>query len=386
LNKIITIFASNLGVMIQRDIEKLIAKRMFSGKAIVVVGARQIGKTTSLLNLLQSYTDVLLLDGDDRVTRESLNEPSTEQIKNIIGAHKIVFIDEVQRINNIGLTAKIIVDKFKDVQLIMSGSSALDIKNQLSESLTGRKWEYFMYPVTWNELELTDGYIKSLQQLELRLIYGMYPEIIVHPSEEKERLKQLIDSYLYKDLLSFSNIKKPDILEKLLQALALQMGSEVSFNELAQLLNVDKNTIKNYIEILEKGFIIFTLNGFSRNLRNELKFAKKIYFWDNGVRNTIINNFNPLSMRDDKGIIWENFIISERMKKNNYANPFIKSYFWRTTSQQEIDYVEEVDGKITAYEIKWNENAKIKKLSAFTEAYNSDIVVITPKNFRDLLV
>ena len=342
--------------MIQRDIEKLIAKRMFSGKAIVVIGARQIGKTTSLLNLLQSYSNVLLLDGDDRVTRESLNEPSTEQIKNIIGGHKIVFIDEVQRINNIGLTAKIIVDKFKDVQLIMNGSSALDIKNQLSESLTGRKWEYLMYPVTWNELELTDGYIKSLQQLELRLIYGMYPEIIMHPSEEKERLKQLIESYLYKDLLSFSNIKKPDILEKLLQALALQMGSEVSFNELAQLLHVDKNTIKNYIEILEKGFIIFTLNGFSRNLRNELKFAKKIYFWDNGVRNTIINNFNPLSMRDDKGIIWENFIISERMKKNNYANPFIKSYFWRTTSQQEIDYIEEIDGKISAYEIKWNEN------------------------------
>lgn len=372
--------------MIQRDIEKLIAKRMFSGKAIVVIGARQIGKTTSLLNLLQSYTDVLLLDGDDRVTRESLNEPSTEQIKNIIGTHKIVFIDEVQRIHNIGLTAKIIVDKFKDVQLIMSGSSALDIKNQLSESLTGRKWEYFMFPVTWNELELTDGYIKSLQQLELRLIYGMYPEIITHSSEEKERLKQLIDSYLYKDLLSFSNIKKPYILEKLLQALALQMGSEVSFNELAQLLNVDKNTIKNYIEILEKGFIIFTLNGFSRNLRNELKFAKKIYFWDNGVRNTIINNFNPLSMREDKGIIWENFIISERLKKNNYANPFIKSYFWRTTSQQEIDYVEEVDGKITAYEIKWNENAKIKKLSAFTEAYNSEVKIINTKNFRELLV
>jgi len=172
----------------------------------------------------------------------------------------------------------------------------------------------------------------------------------------------------------------------LLQALALQMGSEVSFNELAQLLNVDKNTIKNYIEILEKGFIIFTLNGFSRNLRNELKFAKKIYFWDNGVRNTIINNFNPLSMRDDKGIIWENFIISERMKRNNYANPFIKSYFWRTTSQQEIDYIEEIDGKISAYEIKWNENSKIKKLTLFIDTYNTEVKLIHNKNFRELLV
>lgn len=372
--------------MIVRELENIIAKRMFSGKAIVVIGARQIGKTTSLLHLLQSYQDVLMLDGDDRIVRELLNEPTTEQIRNMLGNHKIVFIDEVQRINNIGLTAKIIVDKCKDIQLLLSGSSAFEIKNQLSESLTGRKWEYFMFPVTWNELELTDGYIKSLQQLEIRLIYGMYPEIITHLAEEKDRLKQLIDSYLYKDLLSFSNIKKPDILEKLLQALALQTGSEVSYNELAQLLHVDKNTIKNYIDILEKGFIIFTLNGFSRNLRNELKFAKKVYFWDNGIRNTIINNFNPLSIREDKGTIWKNFIISERMKRNNYKNPFIKSYFWRTRSQQEIDYVEETDGKLTAYEIKWNEHAKIKKLSSFTEAYNAEIKLIHNKNFRELLI
>ncbi|MDO9633976.1 MAG: ATP-binding protein [Paludibacter sp.] len=371
--------------MIIRDIEKLLTKRMFSGKAIVVIGARQTGKTTSLLNLLQSYSDVLLLDGDDRVVRETLNEPSTEQIKSIVGKHKIVFIDEVQRIPTIGLTAKIIVDKFKDIQLLLSGSSALDIKNQLSESLTGRKWEYLMFPVSWSELEQTEGYIKSLQQLELRLIYGMYPEIITHPSEEKERLKQLIDSYLYKDLLAFSNIQKPEVLEKLLQALAFQTGSEVSYNELAQLLHVDKNTIKTYIEILEKGFVVFTLNGFSRNLRNELKLAKKIYFWDCGIRNAIINNFNPLSIRDDKGVIWENFIISERMKKNNYANPFIKSYFWRTTSQQEIDYIEEVDGKISAYEIKWNESARVKRINAFTDTYKAKIATINRLNFRDLL-
>jgi predicted AAA+ superfamily ATPase len=372
--------------MIIRDIENIVTERMFSGKAIVVIGARQTGKTTSLLNLLQAYPDVLLLDGDDRVVREILNDPGTEQIRSIIGKNKIIFIDEVQRIPTIGLTAKIIVDKFKDIQLILSGSSALDIKNQLSESLTGRKWEYLMFPVTWNELEQTEGYIKSIQQLELRLIYGMYPEIITHPSEEKIRLKQLIDSYLYKDLLAFSNIKKPEILEKLLQALAFQTGSEISYNELAQLLHVDKNTIKTYIEILEKGFVIFTLKGFSRNLRNELKFTKKVYFWDCGIRNAIINNFNPLSLRDDKGAIWENFIISERMKRNNYANPFIKSYFWRTTSQQEIDYIEEVDGKITAYEIKWNENAKLKKISAFTDTYNAELKLIHNLNFRELLL
>jgi predicted AAA+ superfamily ATPase len=372
--------------MINRKIEQIITKRMFSGKAIVLIGARQIGKTTSISRLLKSYNDVLTLDGDDSFVRDLLNTPSTEEIRNIIGNHKIIFIDEVQRIENIGLTAKIIVDKFKDIQLILSGSSSFEIKNNLSESLTGRKWEYQMFPVSWSEFESTEGYVKALQQLEIRLIYGMYPEIITHPSEEKERLKQLIDSFLYKDLLAFAKIKKPAVLENLLKALALQMGSEVSYNELASLLQIDKSTVKSYIDILEKGFIIFTLNGFSRNLRNELKFGKKIYFWDNGVRNTIINNFNPLSIREDKGMLWENFIISERLKRNNYENPFARSYFWRTTTQQEIDYIEEDGDKISAYEIKWNENAKMKKLSAFTESYKTDVKLIHLKNFREFLM
>jgi len=371
--------------MIKREIENMVSARMFSGKAIIVIGARQVGKTSSLLNLMKGYENPLLLDCDDKIVRELLNEPSTEQIRNIIGNHKIVFIDEVQRISTIGLTAKIIVDKFPEVQLLMSGSSAIEVRNNLSESLTGRKWEHLMTPVSWGELEQTDGYVKALQQLDLRLIYGMYPEIITHPSEEKERLKQLIDSYLYKDILTYSAIKKPEVLEKLLQALAFQIGTEVSYNELAQICKVDKNTIKGYIELLEKGFIIFTINGFNRNLRNELKFAKKVYFWDNGVRNSLINNFNPIGLRDDKGALWENFVISERLKRNNYFNPFIKSYFWRTTSQQEIDYIEETDGKLTAYEIKWNENAKIKKFTTFTETYHSDVQLIHKKNFRDIL-
>ena len=372
--------------MINRKIEQIITKKMFAGKAIIVIGARQIGKTTSILHLINKQENVLILDGDDSFVRNLLNEPSTEQIRNIIGNHRIVFIDEVQRINNIGLTAKIIVDKFKDVQLILSGSSSFEIKNNLSESLTGRKWEYLMFPVSWSEFESSEGYVKALQQLEIRLIYGMYPEIITHPSEEKERLKHLTDSYLYKDLLAFSTIKKPEILENLLKALALQIGSEVSYNELAGLLKIDKNTVKSYIEILEKGFVIFTLRGFNRNLRNELKFAKKVYFWDTGIRNTIINNFNPLSIREDRGVLWENFIISERLKRNNYDLSFAKSYFWRTTTQQEIDYIEENDGKISAYELKWNENSKLKKINSFSDAYKTDIQIIHPKNFRDFVL
>ena len=372
--------------MIARSIENIISQKLFKDKAIVLIGARQTGKTTSIMNIIRSQQNVLELDGDDRIIRNLLNEPGTEEIRNIIGNHKVIFIDEVQRINNIGLTAKIIVDKFKDVQLILSGSSSFEIRNSLSESLTGRKWEYLMFPVTWLELENYVGYVKAIQQLEMRLLYGMYPEIITHPSEEKERLKQLIDSYLYKDILAYSNIKKPGVLEKLLQALALQIGSEVSYNELAQLLQVDKNTVKSYIEILEKGFIIFTLAGFNRNLRNEIKFGKKIYFWDCGVRNMIINNFNALDMRDDKGALWENFIISERLKYNNYNNPFINSYFWRSITQQEIDYIEEENGKVSAFEIKWSENVKVKQISSFINNYNTEIQLINKSNFRKLLM
>jgi len=371
--------------MIYRKLEELINVRLFSGKVILVIGARQTGKTTSINNIVSKLQNVLVLNGDDAVVRTLLSSANTGQIRAIIGDHKIIFIDEVQRIENIGLTAKIIADNFSKVQLILSGSSSFEIKNSLSESLTGRKWEYIMYPIIWNELEQTYGYIQAQQQLELRMIYGMYPEIITHPADEKERLKQLIDSYLYKDLLAFANIRKSEVLEALLKALALQMGSEVSLNELAQLLKIDKSTVKSYIEILEKGFIVFTLSSYSNNLRSELKFAKKIFFWDNGIRNAIINNFNPLSMRNDAGALWENFMISERMKKNNYDNPYAKSYFWRTVSQQEIDYIEENDNEITAFELKWNENKKGKRITSFTEFYQKEIKTVHPSNFREFL-
>lgn len=372
--------------MIKRIIDAKIESKLFKKKAIIIIGARQIGKTTSVNKVLKGQDDLLFLNGDDPVVREMLNNINTEQIKNLIAGKKYIFIDEAQRISNIGLTAKIIVDIFPEAQLIMSGSSAFDLKNSLSESLTGRKWEYEMYPVTWQELEETYGYLESQQQLEIRVLYGMYPEIITHPNEEQERLKLLTDSYLYKDILSFYNIQKPLVLENLLKALALQMGSEVSLNELANLLKIDKNTVKTYIEILEKSFVIFTLSGFNRNIRNELKQAKKIYFWDNGVRNALIGNFNPLQLRMDKGALWENFLISERLKKNNYANPYTKSFFWRTTAQQEIDYIEEVNGEISAFEIKWNENAKVKTYTNFKETYNTDIKILSPKNFRDFLI
>ena len=370
--------------MIIRLLYQKIAARLGSGKAIIIVGPRQVGKTTLIKNILENKAH-LFLDADDPTIKNLLTNPNTEQLKSIIGKNKIVFIDEAQRITNIGITLKLITDQFKNVQLIVSGSSAFELNNQLNEPLTGRKWEYHLFPVSWKEFEDNVGFVKAEQQLELRMIYGMYPDVINRTGEETEVLKQLGESYLYKDIFTYGGIRKPEILEKLLQALALQIGNEVSYNELSQLIGIDKNTVSNYIDILEKAFIIFKLKSFSRNLRNEIKTNQKIYFYDTGIRNMIIGNFNALELRPDKGAIWENFLICERMKKNNYEGSLAKPYFWRTVQQQEIDYVEETAGQVTGYEIKWNEKAKVKLPKLFKETYNTEIEVLTRENFRTFL-
>ena len=370
--------------MINRVIQSAITAKIGKGKAIIILGPRQVGKTTLVKTILKDEM-YLFLDGDDPTVRNLLTNPNTEQLKSIIGRNKFVFIDEAQRIENIGLTLKIITDQFKEVQLLVSGSSAFELNNKLNEPLTGRKWEFQLYPVSWKELEDNIGFLKATQQLEIRLLYGMYPDVINNSSEAFDVLKELTNSYLYKDILALSNIRKPEVLEKLLQALALQIGSEVSYNELSQLLNIDKNTVGAYIDILEKAFVIFKLKSFSRNLRNEIKTNQKIYFYDNGIRNMIIGNFNPLELRQDKGALWENFLISERMKKNSYENSTAKPFFWRTVQQQEIDYVEDLNGNITAYEIKWNVKAKVKTHKIFNETYNAQTEIINTENFRKFL-
>ena len=370
--------------MIFRDLAANLEAKLHKGKVIVLIGPRQVGKTT-LINSILKDKEYLFLDGDDNTVTETLANANTEILKSIIGNHKYVFIDEVQRIPNIGLKLKIMVDQLKDVQVIVSGSSSLDINNVTQEPLTGRKFEFHMFPVSWNEFENSVGYMKAQQQLEIRLLYGMYPDVINNFGNEYEILKNLVSSYLYKDILALAGIRKSDILEKILRALAMQVGSEVSYNEIAQLVGVDKNTVNNYIDLLEKSFVIFRLTSFSRNIRNEIKANKKIYFYDNGVLNTIIGNFNALEIRKDKGALWENFLVSERMKQLSYTQSIAKPYFWRTTTQQEIDYIEVNADNINAFEFKWatTKNAKLPK--SFSDAYNPSFLVVNKGNFREFL-
>ena len=370
--------------MYSRYLSDLIKKRIGSGKAIIVIGPRQVGKTTLIESILKNK-DYLLLDGDDPKTRTLLTEPNTEQIRTILGKHKLVFIDEAQRIEGIGLTMKIITDRLKDVQLFASGSSSFDLTNKINEPLTGRKWEYQLFPISWEEYENHHGFLYSEQQLENRLLYGLYPDVLNNVGDEINILRNLVNSYLYRDILSYSDIRKPEILDKLVQALALQVGSEVNYSELAQIVNVDKNTISKYIDILQKGYIVFKLGSFSRNVRNEIKTNKKIYFYDNGIRNMVIGNFNPINLRTDKGALWENFLISERIKQIEYKQSLARTYFWRTKQQQEVDFVEDNGGKITGFEFKWmnKKNAKLPK--TFTETYNAESKVIDKENFREFI-
>jgi uncharacterized protein len=371
--------------MYKRYLSDIIRRKINSGKAIVLVGPRQVGKTTLIKEILGNK-NYLFFDGDDPKTRTLLNKPNTQEIKQLIGKHDFIFIDEAQRIDGIGLTMKIITDQFKDVQLFTSGSSSFDLSNRVNEPLTGRKWEYQLFPISWEEFENHHGYLHAEQQLETRLLYGFYPDVLNNPGEEVSILRNLLNSYLYRDILAHSESRKPEILDKLVQVLALQVGSEVNYSELGQILSVDRNTVERYIEILEKGYVIFKLGSFSRNVRNEIKKNRKIYFYDNGIRNMIIGNFDPLDLRIDKGALWENFLISERVKQNEYKESLARKYFWRTKQQQEVDFVEDIGGHIFGYEFKWSETKTRKLPKTFTEAYKSENKIITKSNFREFVI
>jgi uncharacterized protein len=373
--------------MVARILENTLKKKLFSQKIIVLLGPRQSGKTTLIRQLAAgSDENYLYLNGDLHTVEEQLSQANREVLATAIGNHRVVVIDEAQRIKNIGLVLKILADQFTEKQILVTGSSALELAAGINEPLTGRKWEYTLYPLSWQELVQHFPYLTALDQLPLRLIYGSYPDVINHPGSEKEVLQNLAGSYLYKDLLNYEGIRKPELLLKLLQALALQVGQEVSYNELAQITGVSKNTVETYIGLLEKTYVIFRLRPFSRNLRNEINTSRKIYFYDNGILNALTGNFNMPGLRNDMGALWENFLISERKKLLTYNGFHGRTYFWRTAQQSEIDYIEEINGQLYAFECKWGEKTKTHFSKTFVNAYTPAITqVIRPSGFSEWL-
>ncbi len=372
---------------IQRTIENRIKSKLFKGKAILIFGARQVGKSTLLNHLLQSFDQkILLLDGDDTLIYGYFENPSPANLKKLIGNNKIIAIDEAQRLPNIGLNIKIMVDKFPDIQVIATGSSAFELTDKTQESLAGRKYEFYLPQFSFQELLEATDFITERKNLENRLIYGSYPEVVLNPAEAEDYLYELLNSILYKDIFSIKSLRKPEVLTKLLKALALQTGSEVSYNELAGLTGSDKETIERYISILEKTFIIFRLPALSRNPRREIKRSRKIFFWDLGLRNTIINNFLPLDKRNDVGQLWENYLVAERRKilMNNFIR--VNTYFWRNINGAEIDYIEEINGEYAGYEFKWNPKRSIRKSQMFMDTYNADIEKVSSDNYDEFLL
>ena len=373
--------------MIERFLYKSIENKLFKGKIIVISGARQVGKTTLLKQILRNKEGVLWLNGDEIQVQNLFNNASADRLLSEFGNNKIVILDEAQRIKDIGLRLKLIADAESDIQMIATGSSAFELANKVNEPLTGRKWEYQMFPLSFGEMVSHHGKLKEMRMLPRRIVYGYYPEVVMNEGNEVEILKLLTDAYLYKDILSWENIKHPDKLQILLRALAYQVGSQVSFNELSQICSLDNKTVERYITLLEQCYIIFRLPSFSRNLRHELKTSRKIYFYDNGIRNALIADYNAPEIRQDIGALWENFVISERMKCNEYYRRWVNRYFWRTTQQQEIDYLEEGGGKLHAYEMKWNPRKKTTLTKTFAEAYpGTDFQVITPDNIAEFLL
>jgi uncharacterized protein len=373
--------------MIPRLLKINLLKRMNDHKALIIFGPRQCGKTTLVTELINELKDKFKIwDGDDFQVRSLLKEASVSSLKNEISDTKYLFIDEAQRIDNIGLAIKLMVDHFDDLKVIATGSSAFELANRLAEPMTGRKWEFLLLPFSFKEMADHHGLMTEKGLLHQRMIYGYYPEVVTHPVDQILILKQLANSYLFKDILVWERILKPEKLERLVQALAFQIGQEVSYHELGKLSGLDNQTVERYIDLLEKAFIVFRLSSLSRNLRNELKKSRKIYFYDNGLRNAIINAFNPIELRNDVGALWENFMISERYKCINNTDFYCNRYFWRTTSQQEIDYIEEKDGKIAAYEFKWSPNENLKFSKPFQNAYpGAEMKVINKDNFREFL-
>ncbi|MBQ9530061.1 MAG: ATP-binding protein [Bacteroidales bacterium] len=375
--------------MIRRRIEEPILKALSGKKAVTIMGARQVGKSTLIESLFSGGENVLFLNGDEADIRALLKDATSTRLRAIFGKATTVVIDEAQKIEDIGNVLKLIADQMKEIRLVATGSSAFELATDINESLSGRKREFKLFPLSFKELVDDTNLLEQSRLIHHRLLYGTYPEVVTSPGEERIVLKELMDSYLYKDVLNIKGIAKQDKLESLLRALAFQIGSQVSYSEIANLIRIDSKTVEKYIDILEKCYIIFRLPSFARNLRNELKFDKKVYFWDMGIRNAIIGNFAPLELRNQQevGQMWENWLMAERMKKLEYDRSFAGKYFWRTTTKKEIDLIEEEDGEITAYEFKWNPSDAASCPKAFLAAYpQAKYKTVSPSNVDEFLL
>ncbi|MEW6195468.1 MAG: ATP-binding protein [Bacteroidota bacterium] len=369
--------------MIPRLLENRIKSQFFKGKTLIIYGARQVGKTTLVQNMLKEFgNEGRYLNCEIFSVEQNLKEAEPEKLKAFLGDYKLIVLDEAQSLANTGKLLKVITDTLKDVQVIATGSSSFDLANKIAEPMTGRVIQFILYPISVLEIKAGEDWLKVDAKLEKLLRFGSYPEVYTSNDEDAvEKLHELASSYLFKDLLKFEGIKKSSLLKNLVISLALQLGNEVTYNELANKLGVSSITVQKYIDLLEQSFVLFKLNSFSRNIRKEISKSFKIYFYDNGIRNALINNFNPISLRNDVGALWENFCISERIKSVSYANKKINNYFWRTYDQKEIDYVEEFSGIITGYEIKYPEKQKLRIPKSFSESYNAQVLKVDKSNY-----
>lgn len=356
---------------------------------VVIYGPRRCGKTT-LLNEFLKGVDIayLFVNGEDITVQNYLSSQSIEKLLPFVGAAKLLVIDEAQKVNNIGINLKLIVDHIKDVKVIATGSSAFDLAQNIGEPLTGRKYTLRLFPMAQLELLQMENRAQIEANLENRLIYGSYPEIVlIQDNREKERyLKEIISSYLYKDILELEGLRHSGKIVKLLQLIAFQIGKEVSYSELGMQLGMSKNTVERYLDLLEKAFVVYRLNGFSRNLRKEISKSSRYFFIDNGIRNALLNNFNPLELRDDTGLLWENYLIMERLKKQEYLSIAANNYFWRTYNRKEIDFVEERGGHLYGFEMKWTKRRNNPPKEWIDTYSNASYQVISRDNYLEFIV
>ncbi len=378
--------------MYQRIIKKQVKSSFFKGKIIIIVGPRQVGKTTLSEEIIENFDPnkekTVFFNCDNPSDRASLDEKDFEWLDALVGDNKIIFIDEGQKVGSIGQTAKLLIDKYKNKkQIIITGSSSINLLNKTQEALTGRKKIFHLFPLGIEEIYPRKNILTIKKELENILITGLYPEIINIKSlrEKQSELRELSSSNLYKDILEFQQVKNSTTIFNLLKAIALQIGSEVSYNELANTVGIDKKTVERYVDLLEKNFIIFRLSPYYTNKRKEISKSKKIYFYDLGIRNAVINNFNPLDSRNDVGALWENFITVERLKYLTYHNIYSNNYFWRTFTKTEIDWVEERGGRLYGFEFKFK-NKKAKQPALWRSYKNSEFKIITSENFNEFIL